>query len=182
MSEQLPIPAAQREEAPPVLANLTTLYQSEFDKLRRFLTRRVRDAEEAADLAQDVFLRFVRIAPGTPIQTPEAYLRRIADNILRDRAERASTRLSQLSVPVEEGYDRSTDIDQHRELEAREEFERYRALLQNMKPKTLEIFVLHRLEGLTYKQIGERLRLSEGGVKRHMVKAIAYVARARSRE
>ncbi|WP_157220834.1 RNA polymerase sigma factor [Flavisphingomonas formosensis] len=182
MPQGLPIPAGDADDVAPRRADVSTLYQAEFDKLRRFLTRRVRDAEEAADLAQDVFLRFVRIAPTTPIQTPEAYLRRIADNILRDRAERASTRLGQLSVPVEEGYDRSTDIDQHRDLEAREELERYRALLSRMKPKTLEIFILHRIEGLTYKQIGERLRMSEGGVKRHMIKAIAYVARARSRE
>lgn len=162
--------------------DVSALYRSEVGKLTRFFNRKVGHAEEAADLAHDVFVRFVKIAPTAIIQTPEAYLRRIADNILRDRSGRASTKLSRLQVPVEEGLDEITDFDQHRILEGRHQLEHYQAVLRQLKPKTLEIFILHRVEGLSYKQVGERLGMSEGGIKRHMMKAIAHLARARRRD
>lgn len=158
---------------------LEALFRSETPRLIRFFRRHIGHYDDAVDLAQEAFLRFVRIVPRTVIDTPEAYLQRIASNLLRDRAARASTRLERLQVPLDEGREKPTDIDQHRELEARQMLEHYEKVLLRLKPKTLEIFLLHRAEHLTYKQIGERLGMSEGGVKRHMIKAIAHIDRAR---
>lgn len=161
---------------------IRTLYEAEVPKLMRFFQRRTGYAEDAADLAQDTFLRFVRVTPGTTIQTPQAYLRRIAGNLLRDRAVRASTRLERLQVPLDESFQNVSDDDPHRTLEGQQQLAHYREVLLKLKPKTLEIFLLHRLDGLTYKEIGARLSMSEGGVKRHMVKAIAHITRARGRQ
>lgn len=151
------------------------LYRSEAPALVRYFRRRLGSYDEATDLAHEALTRFLRVSPATPITTPQAYLRRIATNLLRDRAERASTRLAELSVPLAQGIDCPTDYDQHRVLEGRQELEHYGAILHQLKPKTLEIFMLHRIEGFTYKEIGARLGLSVWGVKRHMLKAIAHV-------
>jgi RNA polymerase sigma factor (sigma-70 family) len=151
------------------------IYRSEVPGLMRFFRRRLGSYDEADDLAHEALTRFLRVSPATRIATPQAYLRRIATNLLRDRAERASTRLSEVSVPLMEGLDHPTEYDQHRELEGRQELAHYTTILRELKPKTLEIFLLSRVDGFTYKEIAAKVGMSVWGVKRQMLKAIAHV-------
>ncbi|RJG53171.1 sigma-70 family RNA polymerase sigma factor [Sphingobium terrigena] len=151
------------------------IYRSEVPSLMRFFRRRLGSHDEADDLTHEALTRFLRASPATQIATPQAYLRRIATNLLRDRAERASTRLLEVSVPLVEGLDHPTEYDQHRELEGRQELAHYTAVLRELKPKTLEIFLLSRVDGFTYKEIAAKVGMSVWGVKRQMLKAIAHI-------
>lgn len=155
------------------------IYSAEAPALVRFFRRRLGSQDEAEDLAQEAMARFLRVSPATQILTPQAYLKRIASNLLRDRAERASTRLSQLSVPLIEGLDQPAPLDQHRELVGRQELEHFGVVLRKLKPRTIEIFLLSRVDGYTYKEIADRLGMTVFGVKRHMLKAIAHIDRHR---
>ncbi|MBF5089108.1 sigma-70 family RNA polymerase sigma factor [Novosphingobium sp. NBM11] len=157
------------------VSEFDAIYRSEVPALVRFFRRRLGSYDEAADLAHEALARFLRVSPLTQVSTPQAYLRRIATNLLRDRAERASTRLAELSVPLVEGLDHPTEYDQHRELEGRQELLHYEGILRQLKPKTLEIFLLSRVDGFTYKEIASRLGMSVWGVKRQMLKAIAHI-------
>jgi RNA polymerase sigma-70 factor (ECF subfamily) len=152
-----------------------TIYRTEIPSLTRFFRRRLGSYDEADDLAHEALARLLRVSPATQIATPQAYLRRIATNLLRDRAERASTRLAELSVPLVEGLDHTMDFDQHRVLEGRQELAHYDAVLRQLKPKTLQIFLLSRVDGFTYKEIAGQLSMSVWGVKRQMLKAIAHI-------
>ncbi|CAN5503268.1 sigma-70 family RNA polymerase sigma factor [soil metagenome] len=151
------------------------MYRTEAGGLIRFLRRRLGGSDEAEDLAQEAFARFLRASPATQIQTPQAYLRRIACNLLKDRAERVSTKISQMSVSIDQGLDQPGHYDQHRELAAREELAHYQGVLEQLEPRTLEIFLLHRVEGYTHKEIAQRLGMNIWNVKRKMVKAIAHI-------
>src|SRR3546814_15960681 len=64
------------------------------------------------------------------------------------------------------------------EVEARDVLNRVGAAMARLSPKTREIFMAHRLDGLSYKEIGEKTGLSVKGVEWHMSKAIAHIARA----
>lgn len=156
---------------------LVDLLCSERPRLIRFFRRQASFGcpDEADDLAQEAITRFLRAAPTTAVATPQAYLRRIAGNLLRDRAAHGSTRLAQISVPLVEGLDRPVEFDQHRELEAREELAHYDRVLRQLKPRTLEIFLLSRVEGYTYKEIAVRLGITVWTVKRAMLQAIAHL-------
>ena len=156
-------------------AEFDAVYRSEVPSLIRFFRRRLGSYDEADDLAHEALSRYLRASPSTQIATPQAYLKRIATNLLRDRAERASTRLSELSIPLLEGLDHPTEYDQHRELEGRQELAHYTAVLRQLKPKTLEIFLLSRVDGFTYKEISGKVGMSVWGVKRQMLKAIAHI-------
>jgi RNA polymerase sigma-70 factor (ECF subfamily) len=165
------VPAGQ--PAPDV--EFDAIYRAEVPSLLRFFRRRLGSHEEADDLAHEALTRFLRASPATQIATPQAYLKRIAINLLRDRAERASTKLSELSVPLVEGLDYPTEYDQHRQLEGRQELDHYTTVLRQLKPKTLEIFLLSRVDGFTYKEIAAKIGMSVWGVKRQMLKAIAHI-------
>src|SRR5580692_11475021 len=64
------------------------------DRLRRFLSQRLRNVSDAPDLAQEVFLRLMRVEHHETIRSPEAYLFTVASHVLHQHA------LKQSATPV----------------------------------------------------------------------------------
>src|SRR5437879_13477288 len=61
-------------------------------QLLRFFVSRLRSSGDAQDLAQEVYLRLLRLDRPDLIRSPEAYLFTIAANIAREHALRSSAR------------------------------------------------------------------------------------------
>ncbi|NML87719.1 RNA polymerase sigma factor [Sphingobium sp. TB-6] len=162
--------------AAPPTHDFADVYRREKPRLLRYFLQKLGNRSDADDMAQEVMTRFLGATPPVAVVTPRAYITRIATNMLRDRAERGSTRLSQLSVSLDEGLHKSNGIDPHREVEARQEIQRWRAILQQLPPRTLEIFLLNRVEGYSYREIATDLRLPLWRVQKHMLKAIRHIA------
>ena len=59
----------------------------------------------------------------------------------------------------------------------RERLDCLRAAIQELPERTRQIFVLHRLEELTYDQVADRLGISESSVQKHLAKALQHVMR-----
>ncbi|WIW89573.1 RNA polymerase sigma factor [Sphingobium sp. V4] len=171
--------ASEQTDTDPISADFREIYREESPALVRFFRKRLRSPDEAEDLAQETLTRFLRASPVTQILTPQAYLKRIAGNLLRDRAESASSRLADLSVPLDESMEPQTPYDQHRELVGREELEHFNVVLQQLKPRTLEIFLMCRVDGYTYKEAAKKLGMTLFGIKWHMLKAIEHIDRHR---
>lgn len=157
---------------------LDQLFRSQGPRLLRFLARRAIGRTDADDLIQECFLRLARrmSGPAAP-HNPEAYLRVIASNLLRDRARSKALRGEHLHEPLDEERTADTGADQQQRLELRERLGQYEAALARLRPKTREIFLLHRIDGLTYGQIAAKTGLSQSGVEKHMMKAIAHLDR-----
>ena len=173
--------AAQHEEAlDTATPSIAGIYRKETPWLIRFFRRRLGDADEAQDLAHETIVRYLKAAPSAAIANPQAYLRRVAANLLRDRAARGSTRLSAITLPLIEGLDAVDGDDPHRTLEAREELSRWTDILGQLTSLTLEIFLLSRIDGFTYKEIADQLGTSVWSVKRQMAKAIGHIEQNRS--
>ena len=179
------------EDGPPAHAGCTTedlvdleaLYRDQSPRLLRSLTRRTANAEDARDLMQEIFCRVAGLAAGANLQVierPQAYLSRIATNLLRDRAKRAARRLQDSHVPADDVP--LVGTDQQRLLEARDMLQRVEAAVLRLRPKTREIFMAHRVEGLSYGEIAQRTGLSVKGVEKQMSKAIAAIDRMLQRD
>lgn len=99
---------------------LNELYRSEGPKLVRILSRQTSNSDDAQDLVQDVFFRFARMRDRWPssLERPQAYLRRIAANLLKDRAKTARRHSAALHVVADEQA--LPGLDQHRLLESRD--------------------------------------------------------------
>lgn len=175
VDESAPLPPTDRPPPPPTW--IETLYRSQGARLLRYFSRRA-GQDDASDLLQESFARLAdakQIASGD-VASPEAYLQTIATNLLRDRAKTALRRSLAIQVPAEE--ETLTSADPTKTLEARDKLRRLDVALQAMKPKTRDIFLAHRLEGLSYNQLADRFGLGVKGVEWHMTKAIAHLERA----
>lgn len=147
----------------------------------RFFARKLGNAQEADDLAQETLARFYRSAPHETLMTPEAYLTRIATNMLKDRADHSATRIALRSVPVDD-RDCPDEIDPLRELAGRQELARWRAILSALPAQTLDIFSLNRIEGYSYREIASDKGLPLWVVQKHMLKAIRHIAASQDAE
>jgi RNA polymerase sigma-70 factor (ECF subfamily) len=141
--------------------------------LRRFLAARLRNAADVHDLAQEVFLRLLRVDRADKIRSPEAYLLTIAGHVLHQHALRAQTTPEPVDISdalleshLTEEADPVAQVSLERRLEALERG------LARLSPKTRTAFLLQRRDGCTLDEIAERMGISRAMVKKHLAKAV----------
>ena len=152
------------------------LYRNQSRILLRNASRSGASRDEAQDLVQEAFLRVVRLKErALGLERPQAFLRRIASNLLKDRAREATRRPAELHIVAdEEGIGA---VDQLRLLESRDMLNHIEAAMMRLRPKTREIFMAHRIDGLSYAEIAARTGLSVKGVEKQMSKALQQLDR-----
>lgn len=139
--------------------------------------RRKAGSEEAPDLVQEVFARAAGSAQRHQLVNPGGFLRRIAQNLLIDRARRQKTARATF-FPLREECDGATPAAQEWNLEAADLLRLYEAAVDAMPPKTRRVFLMHRVDELSYREIHERLGISIATVEYHMMKALGQISKA----
>jgi RNA polymerase sigma factor (sigma-70 family) len=156
--------------------DMAALYAAEAPRLWRFFRRRTACPDEASDLVHETFSRVLAQEPRTGFRNVGGYLTRIAQNLLRDRAKIARRRSADLHEPVDEAVLAGTD--QLRLLEVRDMLDRLEAAMLELPQATREIFMAHRLEGLTYIEIADRTGLTAKQVEKAIARALVELDRA----
>lgn len=147
--------------------NVRDLYGRYASWLRAVLGARY-GAEEAEDLAQDVWLRVVPYSAHVEIRHPPSLLLKIAANLVADRAAAKSrTRCWETHQP--ECLSGLVWDAQTEELLAKE-------IILGLPQPLRDVFVLSRFGGLTNSQIAEQLGIRPKTVEWRMTKALAHCA------
>lgn len=137
-----------------------------------WLARRV-DHGSVDDLAQEVFLRAACCPQLVQLHNPRGFLRRIARNLIIDRARRHER--SRSVVPLLETIDAGAAPEQEAGLHEEEMLAAYRSSLANLPVRTARIFTMSRVEQKTYRQISEELKIAPSTVEYHMMRALRVV-------
>ena len=140
--------------------------------LMAFFLRRIRDPAEAEDLTQEVFLRMLkRDVDGDA----DHYVFQIAQNLLVDRARRASVRRRyQETIGAIDAPDVNV-LDPEREALGRAELAQFAAALQALPERTRVMFTLYRIEQMSQDDIGEAFGVSKSAVKKQVASALASI-------
>jgi RNA polymerase sigma factor (sigma-70 family) len=165
-------PASGGERVGP---RLDMLYRSQAPQLRRRIRGQLRSSEEAHDLVQDAFVRLLGASARQVLREPEAFLNRIVRNLLIDRARRRTTRA--MHVPLDEDSDPGAPPSQADALELADMRDRYRAAVNALPERMREVFLLHRIEELGYREIATRLGISHRTVEWHIAEAIVRIGK-----
>jgi RNA polymerase sigma-70 factor (ECF subfamily) len=175
-------PSEDRVPSFPRSTDLDVIYRTNKPRLLRWFRRRG-STVDADDLVQETFARLAAVLqPVLPaIQNSERYITRIADNLLRDQARTRKSRSAADHLPFDEVEERELpSFDQQNSLEARDMLDRLEQAMLKLKPRTREIFMAHRLDGFTYREIAARTGLGIKCVEKHMSRAIAHIDRVMS--
>lgn len=174
---QAPAPAGRFDQQ-----DLERIYRDEAPRLARFFRRHLRGSDDVPDLVQESFVRLAGSDAGKACLCPAAYLQRIARNLLFDRSRRSDVKLAHLHVPVEEHHNLSVAPAQGHAIEVDDVMKAYRRAVLELAPKTREVFILHRVEGATYREIGLKIGISIPTVEYHIARALMHIERALDRE
>jgi RNA polymerase sigma-70 factor (ECF subfamily) len=147
-------------------------------QLVRFFVSRLRDATEAHDLAQEVFLRLLRLERPDLVRQPEAYLFTVAANIVRETALKRSARPLQVTLedtPNEQlnNADFFTANSPEESAQQQTRILELERTLATLSPKARAALIWHRRDGITYDEIGARLGVSRNMVKKYIARALA---------
>ena len=164
-------------EYPADHAAIGQLYQAHHSWLHGWLKRRTGCREHAADLAQETFVRLLNSRKQHSLLQPRAHLSSIARSLMIDQYRRRE---------LERAYlDSLAHFPEHQapspetRLLILDSLERIDRLLDQLKPRVREAFLLAQLDGLTCPQIAQRLGVSKATVERDLAKALHACYRLR---
>jgi len=149
---------------------LHQLYCEHNGWLKSWLRARLGNAADASDLAHDTFLRVMTARNQGPIREARSYLSAIARALLIDKVRRRAIEqayLQALALRPE-----PVDVSPQTRLSIIEMLVAVDALLDELGPRTRDIFLAVQLEGLTYAAVAERFDVSVTTVKNHLIRAM----------
>jgi RNA polymerase sigma factor (sigma-70 family) len=149
-----------------------TLFRRYHGKLMRFLSGRVRNDEDAADLAQETYGRLLRLQGERSGEDLRRMLFRIAKNLLNNhwrwqRVRRLDTQLSVDEIDIDSG-----EPGPERQLAGEQRLKQLRSVILAMPEKRRVVLVLSRFEGLSNPEIARRCGISVKTVEKHIAAAL----------
>lgn len=146
--------------------------------LQAFLFRRVRRDPDAAELAQEVYLRMLRVADLGAIRNPEAYLYTVASNLAKEHARHERQDGAALDVDDPVVQEQLAELPAFAsELDTERRIKRLREVLQQLPPKCQAAVMLQYWQGLSYEEIAVRLGVSSHMVKKYLSQALVHCRR-----
>lgn len=146
--------------------------------LVRFLRRKWVNASEVQDIRHDIYVRILEAARRERPTAPKAFLFTVAKNLLVDRARR--NRIVAIDL-LEDFDDLGVLIDEvsaERKASGHEQLRRLAGLFDRLSERQRQVVWMRRVEGLSQKEIAQRLEIAEGTVEKHFVVGIKALADA----
>lgn len=163
---------------PPQAVDLDVTYRKLSVSLKSYFLKRVRDADLAEDLVQEVFVRLSRSPRQGAGDHPEAYIFFTAANILRDRYRRAKVAGDRVELSVYELEMQAEHPLPDRTLSAKQDWRRMVQAISALPRGMRTALLLHRFEDMTYAQVAAHMRISVSAVEKHIACAVMALRRA----
>lgn len=153
-------------------AGLQQAFSEHRAALHRYLRRRLGNEEDARELAQESFLRLLRVNRADLIADPQAYLYRIARNLIY---EQSAKRLPAHQWADDEELQALADPHDtpEREVERTALSQRLQQVIAELQPRTQTILLLFCQQGLSQREIAEQLGLSKSMVQKCLAQGFA---------
>jgi RNA polymerase sigma factor (sigma-70 family) len=156
---------SERPESASLLAG--TAFRDHAGDLQRFLARRVGHAQDADDLAQEVFARLLRVRDADLVRNPLSYLLGIATHVVREFRQRKQ------HERVLYDSDLAEDLCDHSEDTAAPGMAEQVRALQQLPPAHQLVLLLVKRDGLSYTEAASASGLSVHTIEKYVVEARA---------
>jgi len=158
------------------------LFSEHGGALRAFLYRRVRKHPDAAELAQEVYVRMLRVTDMDSIRNPEAYLYTVASNLAKEHARNERRDAAALDVDDPLVQEQLAELPSFGgQLDHEQRIRRLREVLQQLPAKCQAAVVLQYWHGQSYEEIAQRLGVSTHMVKKYLSQALLHCRRRMAR-
>jgi RNA polymerase sigma factor (sigma-70 family) len=144
--------------------------------LLRFIRRNLPVADDALDLAHDVYELVIAGARNGLPHNPRQYLFTVARNHLINRAKRARIVSFELVADLETVSIEIDMFEAERHLHARDALRHVQAGIDKLSPRIRQIVLLRKVEGLDVKETSERLGIGKDAVNHQLAMGMKALA------
>ncbi|GAB7527616.1 RNA polymerase sigma factor FecI [Pseudomonas sp. 3A(2025)] len=149
--------------------DLRSLYCDHGGWLRGWLSKRLGDREQAADLAHDTFVRLITSTVVQPLREPRNFLATVAKRVMVDHLRRRKLEQTYLQALAQEPELHECSPEERALM--LETLLQLDAMLDGLGDKARQAFFYAQLDGMGYIEIAERLDISVSSVTKYMAKA-----------
>lgn len=144
--------------------------------VRRWLARRIRGLPycDIDEIMQEAYARLWAANPER-IVSSRAYFFVTARHIVGEMLRRARVVSIETMADIDELNIADAEGEPERRVSGREEIERLRQALSRLPPKCRQVFELRKFEGLSQRQVAERLGIAQSTVEKHLIKALRWM-------
>jgi RNA polymerase sigma-70 factor (ECF subfamily) len=150
--------------------------------VRAWLARSRMSGEDIDDVIQEAYCRLSALDGFEAIDRPDAYFFSIARNLLASQMRRS--KIVQIDAVAEiealSPFDEAPSPE--RQVGARMELEKVRALLATLPERCRQIFEMRKIEGISQREIAERLGVTESMVENDGAKGVRLILAAMRRQ
>ncbi|PIE48201.1 MAG: hypothetical protein CSA42_00205 [Gammaproteobacteria bacterium] len=152
------------------------LYSTHYMNVYNFFLKRLGSKQDASDAAQETFLRVVRNEKSDNLDSPAGYLWRTARNLFMEIIRRDKLRENKM---VPQGEDMEKHIsplpNPEENITSKEETKFLVDLVESLPPRCRQVFIMHRFQGFSHKEISSQLGISRKTVENHMANALVFL-------
>jgi RNA polymerase sigma-70 factor (ECF subfamily) len=139
------------------------------------IARFTRSSDDAEEFLQSAFIRLIEYRSRHAVENETAFLVRTAMNIAVDESRRRRVR-AEPDVPMELLIEISDEQPlQDEVIVAQERLKVVQAALERLSPRTREIYLMHRVDGMKYREIAAELGITMSAVEKHIAKASMFL-------
>ena len=146
--------------------------------VQTFFLRRIRSKADAPDLAQEVYVRMLRISDKESIRNPAHYLYTVANNLVKEHAVLDRRQASGIDIdeaPTHEQLETLPEFDG--DLDATQRVARLRVVLEQLRPKCRAAVELRFTHGLSFHEIAMHLGVSPQMAKKYVSQGLGHCRR-----
>lgn len=140
--------------------------------LRAWLRRRMPRAFDLDDIVQETYAVLAGLADHSHIANPRAYLFTAAQSVVLQQVRRAQVVSFETVAELEKLDIEHNDLSPERHALAGDELRRISALIMSLPDKCRSAFVMRKVQGLSQREIAQRMGISENTVEKHICKGL----------
>jgi RNA polymerase sigma factor (sigma-70 family) len=148
-----------------------------WNRVLKMVARHTNGRADPEEILNTAYLRLERYQESRAVKDPVGFLVRTAKNLVVDEYRHAQITARYLS----DAQQRERDLDesplQDEVFAARERLERVKKGLEQLQPRTREIFLMYRLQDMKCRDIALKTGLSESSVEKHIAKAMYFLTK-----
>ncbi|MFA4940434.1 RNA polymerase sigma factor [Brevundimonas sp.] len=146
--------------------------------VRAWLRQRGRTPEDIDDLIQEAYAKLSSLTALEAVARPGGYFFQIVRNLLIDHIRRSKVVRIDAVGEIGDLPGHADDLNPERITSDRNELAQVLALIETLPPRCREIFKMRKIEGLSQREIAQRLNVTESVVENDAVKGLALLVRA----
>lgn len=154
--------------------DIKALFQRHNDELVRYLTGHLKSRDEAVEVAQEAYVRLLRLDDASTIGFLRAFLFRTATNIAIDRQRKYGRAKAYVEEEAADTTSQIFGFTPEREAAAKQSLARVVECIESLPAKCKHAFVEFKFKHRSYEAIAEEMGISTSMVRKYVIRALVH--------